>query len=89
MTHLTSVNCFAKQIKNVKSFLVTGLFIMHFNFFLLFTTIPFHSVSAEVLPNHHCGIGPVSKVLSYAVSSTCGREKCKSTHINIIIPQFQ
>lgn len=32
-------------------------------------------VHGEVLSDYHCGIGPITKVLSYAASTPCGRQK--------------
>ncbi|KAI6238378.1 hypothetical protein M3Y99_00688400 [Aphelenchoides fujianensis] len=47
-------------------------------FFFLFTITTFHrrvAADGEVLPKYHCGIGTVTKVLSYASSTFCGRDK--------------
>ena len=51
--------------------------------------IPLHITNAEILSDYHCGIGKVSKVISYLLSSTCGREKRKSLLITSPNSRFQ
>ncbi|KAI6170502.1 hypothetical protein M3Y97_01146800 [Aphelenchoides bicaudatus] len=42
---------------------------------IIFCFFTFQLSECEILSNYHCGIGPVTKVLSYVASTPCGREK--------------